>query len=554
MRSRCALLLGNWIRWTFLFGMLSACGVALGAPASPKAGPASSAEEMQTPPEEPVDPGSPRASVAEYLQLCREERYDEAARYLDVHAGAAKSKPGDLAKRLKAVIDRRSWIDIERLSPLASGNTNDGLPASYEDIGQIPLAAGQSKPIRLFNRGLVGGSPAWVVSRQTVDNIDRWYESLPQAWLLDRAPAWLLRTGPRELLIWQWIALPILFVTAWGLGAVLGNLTRWMAGRGKSQAWVRFNVQLQRRLRGPLTLIWALALVYAALPFLWLFKPADEFVRSFLRGGFYFTLFWSVSRLIDSWGKAIAESPWAHERSSAKALVPIGVRLAKILLLIVAVVVLISAMGYPAGSIVAGLGIGGLAVALAAQKTIENLFGAFTLGADEPFRVGDFVKIEDFVGTIESIGLRSTRIRTLDRTIITIPNGRLSEMRIENYSTRDRLRFACNLGLTYDTSEEQLRAVLAKCERALREHPRIWSEGITVRLQSLGDSALVIEIMAWFQTTDWAEFQRIREETLLEFMRIVAGAGASFAFPTRTVQLMADPPRPEPRPNTAIRA
>lgn len=487
--------------------------------------------------------------MAEFLRLCREGRYHEAARYLDIHTPATKRPPSELAKRLKAVIDRRSWIDLQKISAHANGNTSDGLTPSYEDVGQVPLASGPPQPIRLFNRARLGGSPAWVVSRQTVDRIDKWYEALPQAWLLDRLPAWLLRTGPRDLLVWQWIALPIVFFAAWGLGALLGHLTRWVVARGKSAPWERFNVQLRERLRGPLTLAWMLTLLYVAVPFLGLFKPADEFVRSFLRGAFYFALFWSISRSIESWGRAIAESPWANERSSAKALVPIGVRLAKIILLIVAVVVLISALGYPAASIVAGLGIGGLAVALAAQKTIENLLGAFTLGADEPFRVGDFVKIEDFLGTIEAIGLRSTRIRTLDRTLISIPNGRLSEMRIENLSSRDRFRLACHLTLSNATTEAQMRAVLAECHRALREHPKIWPDSITVRLQGFGDSAaLVIEVMAWFLVADYAGFQQVREEILLQFIAIVERAGASFAFPTRTIKLTTEPLAPEQPP------
>lgn len=527
----------------------SASVTAQSLPGTGKPTPSSASSEDAAPvPEEPVDPGSPQASIAEFLRLCREERYDEAARYLDIHTPSTKRKPFELAKRLKAVIDRRSWIDLEKVSPHANGNTSDGLSPSYEDVGQVPLPSGPPQPIRLFNRALLGGSPAWVVSRQTVDRIDKWYEALPQAWLLDRLPAWLLRTGPRDLLVWQWIAIPILFVAAWGTGALLGHLTRWVAARGK---WVRFNVQLKERLRGPLTLAWTLVLVYVALPFFGLFKPADEFVRTFLRGALYFVLFWSASRSIESWGRAIADSPWAIEHSSAKALVPIGVRLAKIVLLIIAVVVLISALGYPAASIVAGLGIGGLAVALAAQKTVENLFGAFTLGADEPFRVGDFVKVEDFTGTIEAIGLRSTRIRTLDRTLITIPNGRLSELRIENFSSRDRFRLACNLTLTYDTTEAQMRTVLDECQRALREHPRIWPDSITVRFQGLGDSALVIEVMAWFLVADYAGFQQVREEILLQFMSIVERAGTSFAFPTRTIQLVTEPNMPEQRPGTA---
>jgi MscS family membrane protein len=205
------------------------------------------------------------------------------------------------------------------------------------------------------------------------------------------------------------------------------------------------------------------------------------------------------------------------------------------------VVAVLSLLGYPVASLVAGLGIGGLAVALAAQKTVENLFGAFSIGVDQPFREGDFVKIEDFVGTVEAVGLRSSRFRTLDRTVITIPNGRLADMRLESFTARDRLRLATVIGLEYRTTAAQMRDVLEGFERVLRSHPRIWLDAVVVRFREFAASSLDIEIMAWFQTADWAEFQLIRQEILLQFMDVVERAGTSFAFPTQTVHIASIP-------------
>jgi len=152
--------------------------------------------------------------------------------------------------------------------------------------------------------------------------------------------------------------------------------------------------------------------------------------------------------------------------------------MSKVAVLILAVIALLSAWGYSVASLLAGLGIGGLAVALAAQKTVENLFGAFSIGVDQPFREGDFVKVEDFVGTVEVIGLRSTKIRTLDRTLITLPNGKLSDMRLESFAARDRIRLACSLGLVYETTTAQMRQVLAELEKRLRAHPKIWPDAV----------------------------------------------------------------------------
>jgi MscS family membrane protein len=141
-------------------------------------------------------------------------------------------------------------------------------------------------------------------------------------------------------------------------------------------------------------------------------------------------------------------------------------------------------------------------------------------------------------GTVEKIGLRSTRIRTLDRTVVTLPNGKVADSKIETFAARDRIRLACTLGLEYGTTVDQMRAVLAGIEQALRAHPKIWPDTVTVAFKAFGESSLDVEVMAWFQTADWNEFVAIRQEMFLAFMRVVQEAGTGFAFPTRTVRVV----------------
>jgi MscS family membrane protein len=151
--------------------------------------------------------------------------------------------------------------------------------------------------------------------------------------------------------------------------------------------------------------------------------------------------------------------------------------------------------------------------------------------------VGDFVVVEGVMGTVEVIGLRSTRIRTLERTVVTIPNGKLADMRIESFAPRDRIRFACVLGLSRSTRADQVRAVLAGVEAALRAQPKLWPDALTVRLKEITQASLDVEVQAWFTTTDFPEFQGIRQELLLRFMELVEGAGTAFAVPTRMVHV-----------------
>ena len=162
-------------------------------------------------------------------------------------------------------------------------------------------------------------------------------------------------------------------------------------------------------------------------------------------------------RAVDVWAQYLNERPWAADNPSARSLLSVTRNLARVFVAVTGLVATLAAFGYPVATVLAGLGIGGIAIAFGAQKTIENLFGSISLAADQPFRVGDLVRIEDFTGNVERIGMRSTQIRTLDRTLVSLPNGKLADMRIEDFAARDRIRFAATLGLAYGTSEEQLR-------------------------------------------------------------------------------------------------
>lgn len=358
------------------------------------------------------------------------------------------------------------------------------------------------------------------------------------AWLQARLPANLAQPSLWGVPRWRLLLSPVVLLMAWAVGYLLSRLSRGVLLRLALRTDNRWDEALVARIGAPLTLFWLLLSMYLLLPWMELAGIFHSWAHRISRSGFLLALFWGLSRSLDVAGHAISESGWARLHAGTLSLVPLAARIAKVAIWVLGVVALLSELGYPIASLIAGLGIGGLAVALAAQKTVENLFGAFSIGADQPFREGDFVRVEDFVGTVEVIGLRSTKIRTLDRTLISVPNGKLAEMRLESYSARDRLRLACNVGLVYSTTPAQLRSVLTELELVLRAQPKIWSEAVVVRFKEFGDSSLNIEVMAWFQTADWAEFQLIRQEVLLQFMDVVSRAGSSFAFPTRTVHLV----------------
>jgi len=335
-------------------------------------------------------------------------------------------------------------------------------------------------------------------------------------------------------------------VIAFSIGRLIVRLARPLLVRLAGHTHTELDDRLVAMMSSPLGLVLAVQVLRMASPWL----PLDARARVTLGDAIAIVttlaVLWTAFRGIDLARSVLERRAWAIARPSSRSLLSISSRFAKVGVLVISVIIALAQLGVSVASLVAGLGIGGLAVALAAQKTLENLFGTLSIGVDQPMREGDLVKLYDFVGTIEQIGLRSTRIRTLDRTIITVPNGELANQRIESFAVRDRLRFAATIGLVHGTTSQQIRAILAELEAILRRQPKIWPDGIGVYFKELAASSLDIEIMAWFQTTDGAEFQAIRQEVLLDFMAAIERNGSAIAIPTRMVRLATSAPPETP--------
>jgi MscS family membrane protein len=210
-------------------------------------------------------------------------------------------------------------------------------------------------------------------------------------------------------------------------------------------------------------------------------------------------------------------------------------------------------LGLPLYSVVAGLGIGGLAVALAIRPTLENLIGGIVLYLDQPVRIGDFCSFGDKTGTVEAIGVRTSKIRALDRTLISIPNSALADMQLINWAKCDRMLITTTIGLRYETENDQLRYVLAKFREMLHAHPKIDSETVRVRFADFGQSSLDIGVRIYALTRDFNEFHAIREDVLLRMSDIVKKSGSSFAFPSQTLYMGRDDGLDSERGKTAAK-
>ena len=222
-----------------------------------------------------------------------------------------------------------------------------------------------------------------------------------------------------------------------------------------------------------------------------------------------------------------------NERSKIGLVLPLGRRLAKTSLLVLSLLIILSHFGVDVSALLVGLGVGGLAVALAAQKILENLFGGAVLSLDQPFQVGDYCKCGDTLGHIEEIGVRSTRVRTLDRTLVSIPNSKLAEMNIENYMEREKIRLYTILKISLETSLATLKEFLSEAEKILVNNDNFYKENYRIRLIAVTDMGYEIEFYAFCKSTDFSEFVRIREDFFFTILHKIQELNIKLSIPSR---------------------
>jgi MscS family membrane protein len=356
---------------------------------------------------------------------------------------------------------------------------------------------------------------------------------MTERWLHKILSESFFAVGPKGLMWWQWLAFPILILVALAIGRLLGRITRGILRRLTRKTESHWDDRLFERISGAIGMLWAVVAFRMLVPWMELDPKGEVFanVRVGLGVVIVVITFWMIWRSVDVLIEMLLERHWAVGNPSARSLLSVGGNFARIGVFLAGVVTILAVLGYQVSTLVAGLGIGGIAIAFGAQKTVENLFGSLALATDQPCRVGDTIKVEDVTGTVERIGARSTRIRTVDRTVVTMPNGKLSDLRIETFAVRDRIKFATTIKLYYDATQAQVKQVIEGMEQVLREHPKIWPDTVVVRFAGFGDSSLEIEVLCWFETSDYDRFREYRQEVLLGFMGVVEKANVSFAFP-----------------------
>ena len=521
----------------------AALAAAIGAVPSAAQVPLLPAAPTPTPAPEPsvTDPyrrETPRSAFLGFIQAAQRSNWAVAAEFLQFRGNPAPAARQTLARQLEAVLNRAFSGDLQALSGAVAGNLADGLPPEYERAGQLALGE-ETVDVLLARETPREGPPVWLFSAETLREIPRLYRELNVPEIEEKLPE-VLRRPVGYLHLWQLVGfvglLPPLFLLSWLLFSVVMKPLRLRLEKKGRQGDVR---EALKRARAPVALLLTLGLhhfatSYLSLPLLFRYRYGLWFRVSIVAAAA-----WLLLRLIDSLS-GTARNRFAEAGSSAVPTITLGRRILKGAVLLFAVLAGLSAVGVNLTAALAGLGIGGVALAFAARTSIENIFGGFTVIGDKILRVGDTCRIGTFTGTVEDITLFATRLRTFDRTVVSIPNGTLLTKEIENLSRRDRFLFNHVLGLRYETTPEQMKAVLASLRTILAEHPRVAPEEARVRFLRLGASSLDLELRAYVLAADFPAFLEVQEELLFSVLEAVATAGTGVAFPSQTLYLGKD--------------
>jgi MscS family membrane protein len=529
---------------TYAFAVALAVFVCVGSTAKspgqlPKSAAPPPAKAEPTTPIDPLGRATPRGAVMGLLKCTESEDYETAARYLQPTPG----QDTNLVQRARELyaLHGRFKGNIGLLSDDPNGSVEPGLPPGELRAGVLAVGRTTADVILVRVNDPESGN-IWLISKETVANIPTLYAQLKTEApaLADRiVPAAL--TGRRLLLmsLAQWLEWLLSIPISWLLACLIAFLLTVPERIRHKLQKLPFRPVWETRHGIPLKCILAILLhavfVYLLGPPLLYRVYYSRFLATLLAACFV----WLVSTITDrSFEHALNRTRTQH--GGGESILIVMQRLTRIVLLIIASVAALSLFGINVRTTLAGLGIGGLAIALAAQKTLENLIGGVSLLMDKAVHVGDFCQIGGQLGTVEDIGLRSLKLRTLDQNLSVVPNGSLAQMQFENMARRSKLLINQTFSLRIETRAEQLRFVVDRVQSMLDQHPAIEPKTCRVRAMNFVGAAYQMELFAYGKTGDWAQFTAIRQDVILKIAEIVEASGTRFAAPTQLTYLCRD--------------
>ena len=516
--------------------MVCACLLGVGIPTAAQIPRKPAAPEAAPVPPDPLGRESPFGTITGFSTAVHRNDLAVADRYLQ-RAGRSTQQLDDLSRDLSELLDR---YFTERLTALSMASTGDLADGFDPDREAIHLDMG-GRSVDLFLKRVDDPTAGliWLVSSESLSRVPTLNRSEAATWIERVMPASLVSHSYWGLSAAQWVL---------GAATLLGPLllfwtftgfVLWAAKHGDVTHRTNF-LSSWSRVRWPLVLALTLISHLLAVPqlgFTVRFRVAYTRVILITLATVVAVLAWRVLSVTFERARVAAIRTG---RSNTRSLIQLGERVVKVLLLLVTLFVLLALAGVNPTTALAGVGIAGVAVALGAQKSVENLLGAVFLLTDRVLAVGDFCRVSDRDGWIEDITLRSVRLRTLEQTVLSVPAGLVSSGSIENYTTRGKILLQSVLRLRYGTTSDQLNAVLDGTRQLLSRHPSIERESARVRLTSFGAQAIEIELFAYVLTADYGAFLEIRESLLVQAAQIIETSGAAFAIPTQFIYMRSE--------------
>jgi MscS family membrane protein len=511
----------------------------------------SASKPANPPAKDPLDRDSPQSSVVAFLEAAHAKNYGKAWRYLDLRNMPEEERLKDstqLAIELEKILDRDIQFDVANLSRDPQGDLSDNLPPNRERLGLFHVD-GRTLELDLERVTLRSGLSVWLVSSDSIAKIPIIAQTTNNSVIERHLPLPLVNRQLIGTPLWRWIGMGLLAFLLAAFSKWLSRFALWLAQQFVKRAAPHWDLSLFATFVGPLRLLLSVTLFRAGMEW---FAPSALlrlYLGRVLALLFFWGIFWLCAVIIDAINRHLRTRLESKYRAFSYSVLPLSGRIAKILVFVLIFAAVLTEWGYNTTTLLAGLGIGGVALALAAQKTIENLFGSVAIISDRPVSVGDFCKFGGGMGTVEDIGLRSTRIRTLDRTVVTVPNGSFSTMTLENFALRDKTLFHVTLNLRRNTTPEQMRALLGSITKLLQDNPKIEAGSVPVRFVGIGAYSLDIEIFIYVLTPDNDEFMKIQQDLLLSIMDAVESAGTALALPTQASIDYSSQPEPAPTSN-----
>lgn len=510
---------------------------------------------------------TPRNTVANFLAECEEGEYEKAARYLDFSLFTQERQQeiaSSYTRQLYLVLRNVKVIDLAEIPD----NPRGTLMKKLYELGEehfVPVeiivtteemeAAGLSPRTdaeeAFLNLALVrsdhpGHLGEWKFSKYNVRDIPFWYDQIGYGVVGKFLPTFMIEIEFLSIQLWQYIALLLIIF----IGLLLNKLVRFFLSR-KLKTWERiskleFGSKLLNQITSPIGFL-LMSLMYALIiPYLLFTAEIYNILINIVKGMATFGVVWFLYRIVDFIGEYLEKLTLKTESTLDDQLVPLVRKTLKVFVILIGVIFGLQNFNVDVWGFMAGMGIGGIAFALAAKDTLSNLFGSMMIFTDRPFQVGSWIKVGEVEGIVEEVGFRTTRVRTFAQSLVSIPNSVLTTTPIEHVTARNRQRIYGHIPLTYDTAPQDIQWLVEEIKKLIQSNEKFYQDYYQICFSELGEYALKIMLYCFVYSTDWGVFLQERQWFLLEIMKKCQERGIKLAIPEQNVFVKSFPTSPMP--------